>query len=184
MATAKEFLLEWDISLKEKYLSFDKEKRIRRMQFFERMLIPWILLALIIIILPSLILWFTFGGLNTLKIMFYFSASFYIIYTLLAIKYYPVVIKKRTQDFWKEWKIETYILLWGIIITNIYSIYIQYLASNMDFQWIMNMMQYSSILNIIQWILTILWLYLLFRPWTKWTNDYWEQKYYKLKFLG
>ena len=183
MALPKELQLEWDISLKEKYLSLDKEKRIRRMQFFERMLIPGVLLALLFIFLPSLILWASQDP-SMIKIIPYLSIIFYVLYTLVAIKYYPIVIKKRAHDFWKEWKIETYILLWTTIIINLYSIYATYLVSKMDLASIMWLMQYTSIINIIQWISALIWLYLLFRPWTKWTNEYGEQKYYKLKFLG
>jgi len=153
MATDKEFLLDWDISLKEKYLSFDKEKRIRRMQFFERILIPWLLLVFIFIYLPSFILgvfyWYT--PLFIVPLLPYFFMAFYIVYLLIAFKYYPVIIKKRAQDFWKEWKIETYILLWTILLMTIYRLYTQYLVLNMDSASIIGLIQYTSFIDIIQW---------------------------------
>jgi len=166
---------EWNISLKEKYLSFDKEKRIRRMQFFERMLIPGVLLW-IILWLPSMIAWFFINPKGT----FYISLVISIIYIFIIFKYYPYIIQKRAHDFWKDWKIETYILLYWTIISTIFWLYQQYLLSNMDFITVMQISKYGTIIS---GILMLLWLYLLFRPGNKWNNSYWEQKYFKLKFL-
>ena len=185
MATAKEFLLDWDILLKEKYLSFDKEKRITRIQFFYRMIIPGILLDLFIL-LPSVIVWIIFDPDNILIWSFYLSIFFHIIYLFIIFKFYPVLIKKRAQDFWKEWKIETITILGLTLLMTFYAVYVKYLILIAeDIEWVMSIEQYSSsIVWPINWILTIVWLYIVFRPWTKWVNKYWEQKYYKIKFLG
>lgn len=175
MALAKELLLEWEISLKEKYLSHDKEKRIRRMQFFYRNLIPGILLGLFLM-LPSMLIPESFS--------FYGTVVFNLIYIGLIFKYYPVIIKKRAQDFWKEWKIETWIILYGSIIGVLINTYTSYLLSNkwLEAIWeIINITKYSSAIS---GVVFIVFLYVLFRPWTKGVNKNWEQKYYNIKFLG
>lgn len=175
MALPKELQLEWDISLKEKYLSLDKEKRIRRMQFFYRNLIPGILLWLFLMI-PAMIIPVDFA--------FYWTIIFNLIYIVLIFKYYPVIIKKRAHDFNKEWKIETAIILYGSILWILISTYTNYLFSS-EWMWaIMKIMEITKYSSIISGIVFIVFLYVLFRPWTKWTNKYGEQKYYKIKFLG
>ena len=179
MALVKELTLEWDISLKDKYLSMDKEKRIRRMQFFSRMLIPGILLAFFLYI-PTVIATFIFSAESISQSSFYLNIIFNLIYLFVIFKYYPIIIQKRAHDFWKEWKIETYVLLGSAIINTFLWMYISYLTINMDLVMIMSIAKITSIISLIS---LLVWLYLLFRPWTKWTNKYWEQKYYKLKFL-
>ena len=179
MALPKELLLEWDITLKDKYLSMEKEKRIRRMQFFERILIPSLLLALFLYF-PSIFVAYIVSPDSIIQTNFYFNIVFNIIWLFVIFKYYPIIIQKRAHDFWKEWKIETYILLTMAVINTIIWIYISYLMLDMN---IMKIMSISKISNIFALISLLVFLYLLFRPWTKWTNKYWEQKYYKLKFL-
>ncbi len=189
MALPKELLFQWNISLKEKYLSFDKEKRIRRMQFFERMLIPSVLI-LILFYLPTLFIWIFFKWPTSslsdiLKFQWVLNMIFYIVLVIIAIKIYPVIIKKRAHDFWKEWKIETYLVVGWTILMSLWNIYVSYLMMNMDMKWLMDFsFSYWVILNIINLIIFLAWLELLFRPWTSWKNEYGEQKYYKLKFLG
>jgi len=171
-----------DISLKEKYTSFNKEKRIRRMQFFERMLIPALLLWVILWI-PAMIAWALFSPENILKMTFYISLLIYSIYIFIIIKIFPVTIKKRAHDFWKEWKFETYAYIIPLILSILYQLYVLYLTSNLDYQWLMNLSQYNQAMTWIQSIISLTWIWLLFRPGTKWKNEYWEQKYYKVKFL-
>lgn len=160
--------------MKDKYLSMDKEKRIRRIQFFSRMIIPGILLSLFLYI-PTIIATFIFSNESIKQSSFYLNIIFNLIYLFVIFKYYPIIIQKRAHDFWKEWKIETYILLGSAVINTIFWIYI-----SMNLTTVMSIIKIS---NSVSLIALLIWLYLLFRPWTKWTNKYWEQKYYKLKFL-
>lgn len=183
MALPKELTLEGNISYKEKYFSLSTEKRIRRVQFFYRMLIPGVALWLFLL-LPATLAWILLWSNVTWMNIFYIFAIFQLFQLFVVFKYYPVIVKKRAHDFWKEWKIESLLLVWSTALIALYNLYAQYLIWSGDIAWLMAWSKYALIVTILNSLVTLLWLYLLFRPWTKWENKYGEQKYNGIKFFG
>lgn len=156
-------------SLRDKFLSLEKEKRISGRQLFTRtfasLLILWFLTMLIIFpILNSILWWFSISYVYTMQL------SYAIIYYAIVFWLVPKLIVKRCHDFNNDWVITRNVFL-GIFV--IYVLITLYLIADLSF--------IDSFLNVIVilwglskiWLI-VLWLYLIFRPWTKWKNDYWD----------
>ncbi len=156
-------------SFNDKFLSFDKEKRISWRQWFNRSGVPWLLLIIPIIILTPVLakILIIFNPFLVLLIPIFI----YIAYWILIIKFIPNLIIKRCHDFNNNGILakkiffvlfSTYVILVLLLITYIFTL-------NLTIYEIIN-----PIINPLKIIIVIFYLYLLLRPWNKWPNNYWD----------
>jgi len=159
-------------SLKDKFLSLENEKRICSRQFSSRILTPWLLLWLlsIFLIFPTLS---SIAWAMSISFIFYMPIVYMLIYYSIFLFFAPKLIIKRCHDFNNNWIMIKNIFLWLFITFIITSLLLIYLIVDLSFLY-----NFSNIIIILSnlskaW-LVIIGLYLLFRPWTKWKNDYWD----------
>lgn len=160
-------------SLRDKFLSLENEKRICSRQFSSRILTPWFLLWLLSIFLIFPILWGIVWAIN-ISLLFYTPIVYMLMYYWVILFFAPKLITKRCHDFNNNWIITKNIFLGLFTIFMMTSLWINlYLIIDLSFidnflNIIMKLRTFSQI-----WFV-IIGLYLLFRPWTKWKNDYWD----------
>jgi len=157
-------------SLKDKFLSLEKEKRIRGRQLFTRVFIPTILMFLCVLLIISPILDSVIG----ISYLLYLPIITILIDSCIKLCLVPKLIIKRCHDFNND----------GIAIRNIFlGIFIIYFIIKLLLAWYMliDLSFLDSVLNILFILnnilkiwLVILWLYLLFKSWNKWKNNYWD----------
>lgn len=158
-------------TLRDKFLSLENEKRITGGQLFSRTFTPWLLMVLLSMFLIFPILW---SILWMLEFILYMPIISMLMYYWIILWLVPRLIIKRCHDFNDNWIITKNIFLWffcTLIVANLSLVL--FLITELSF--LDNIIGIAMILKLIWtlWII-ILWLYLLFRPWTKWKNDYWD----------
>ena len=186
-------------SLKEKYFSTDKESRIGGRQFLTRLRAPSLILIIAFIltfgliaqiISPSwtnfIVTWFylILMGMSSLwgNISSFTLLLVIIIPTLissLSLLFIPTLIKKRCHDFWSSGNIENWLFIGVYILTLVvFILKMTKVVSDMNI-----LLPIGTTILYYGWIILI--LYLIFRPWTKWANIYWEDTTnVKIWFLG
>lgn len=163
-------------SLKEKFLLVWPEQRIRRMIFFTRSIVLNIWMSILVFALWSA--WFAFPEL-------WEPNKFFLAFLLLmmnAVLFYfqSTLITKRLHDFNNSWKkyVTWYkiLLIFSIVIWLIGIFWMPAISEN-------PLLNYID--NNIDFILYAMYLYPLFRPWTKWDNQYGpDDSNVKTWFLG
>ena len=160
-------------SLKDKFLSIENEKRITGRQLFSRVFTPWFLMWLLSIFLIFPILWGIVWSIS-IEYILYMPIIYMLIYYWVILWLVPKLIIKRCHDFNNKWIITRNIFLWLFIafiatsLTLASSFFVDLWFSISCFNLVIKLRTISQV-----WLLLI-WLYLLFRRWTKWKNEYWD----------
>lgn len=182
-------------SLKEKYFRIEPEMRIRRYQYFVRVLMPGILffLASMLLIAPigGLILVATFAGWWKAAIMGLIigSSALSFFFSFLIYKIGLNLVTKRCHDFGSDGKIAR-VIVSAIFIVNVALIFISllsHLVSAPDLSSIFDTISINAtmISNIVSIPAFIMWIILLFRPGASGDNTYGKDPINtKISFLG
>ncbi len=180
-------------SFKERYFDLEKEKRIGKRQFQTRVFVPGILAIIPIIVVNSVVMAIFLEALKSksevaVTIMI---SSWVIMWLLPMFLYYwaslfflPTLIKKRCHDFWSSWVTESRLFIGGFIL--FFSIALLLIW---EFVWFIPEIIPLDILilarDYIRYGIIALGLYLMFRPGTKWKNEYGDDtSNVKIWFLG
>lgn len=179
-------------SLKEKYFRIEPEMRIRRYQYFVRVLILGIMFFLVsmLLIVPigELILVSTLAGWWKVDItgLIIGSSALGLLLNFITYKVWLNLVTKRCHDFGSDGKIARTIVA-AVFIVNIALIgLLSHLLSGQDLNAVVTVLNYTSIIATIIWILAlIMWIILLFRPGASGDNIYGKDPVNtKVKFLG
>ena len=153
-------------TLKEKFLLVWPEQRINRSRFFTRSVILglWVFLLWIIIsflIAFVLALW----GMETAMITMIVTVVSVLLQSILGFHFFPILIVKRCYDFdnnGSHYTVSYKLIVIASLVVTLASVFMT--SSSIPFG------------DINTWLIVlsgILQLYLLFKPWMKWDNQYW-----------
>jgi len=158
------------LTFTEKYLSYDKEKRISRLTLLVRIfLFFWLTEALFFVI-------------DNFSIQIGWSSDtftpyqiFYIVCVSLFMYYYffKIQLIKRYQDFDSDWKFENYIGIFHLIIISTTAILLNLFTYFDVTSWNIELVDY--IYNFFKFTAFIFITFLLLKKGTTWNNKYWEE---------
>jgi uncharacterized membrane protein YhaH (DUF805 family) len=107
-----------------------------------------------------------------------------VLYMGMFLFFLPKIIVKRAHDFGSNGKMEKNIFLglYGVFFLIAILIVVQLFLMENEFIPL-DFLLWGR--KIVRYVIIFLGLYLLFRPWTKWKNEYWDDAAnVKISFLG